>query len=78
MGLASLPKNEFIVPTAPNCLTSLRSRGLKRFKYPFLLPPSKVPFKDKIVMEHMLQSEQYLICMVIDPNDANSVAGLQV
>jgi len=34
--------------------TSLRSQGLRRFKYPFLLPPFNASFKDKIVMKPTL------------------------
>jgi len=56
------------VLTMPNSLTLLRSRGLRQFKCSFLFPPSKTPFKDKIVTDR-LQSGQYLRCMVIDPND---------
>jgi len=56
------------VLTMSNSSTLLKNRDLRQFKYFFLLPLSKVIFKDKTVTEHTLKSEQYLKCMVIDNN----------
>ena len=51
-----------------NSFISFRSRGLKRFKYFFSPLTFWVPFKDTNDGTQ-LQNKQYLICMVIDPND---------
>lgn len=61
------PRLRAYVPTTPNSRTSLKSWGLRQFKYSF--HPSKRFLRTKPWQSSTLQSGQYLICMVIDPND---------